>query len=957
LIEDAQRIASPVRLDEAADELTGLVSTADNDADLAVALSMQAVVLLTRHAWAGDIRDLHRAVAIGLRATSCCAADRPNAAREHRSPALANLANILRSRFEVLGDIGDLSAAITLGREALSAQLADATQERRILSNLSLCLRIRCQVGGSLNDIDEAITLGERAAALTPSGQPERAAVLSNLGGAYQVKHERSGDMGALGRAIECGREALWSSAPDDPFRASILSNLGSVLQIRAERLGHSQDITEAIRMARAAVAATPADDRGRIPRLANLATAYLTQFDHDGDLADLDEAVDAATRALNETNPADPALAGRASNLSAALRTRFERTHKKQDLDGALSAARQAVAAAGGDRAVRTAYLSSLGTALRASYQLAQQACDVREAEGVFRAALEALPVDDPDRAALLSNLGATLYEHYEREPDPDLASQAEDAFRMASGVVTARPRVRVATSTSWGRIAAERGRWGSADEGLSLAVGLLGSLVPAELDQEDQQRELRRHFALAADAAACALETGDAARALVLLEMGRGLLLRQAIDARADLGVLARQAPELARRFAGLRKELDLDDGRSTADSRRRRFAELENTLALIRQVPRFSDFLRMPRIADLLPLAERGPIVVLNVSELRSDALILRTDGVSRCSLPGVSPGQVQAQAAALLSADDLRQQGGSAAEQAAADEGVTAILAWLWEAITEPVLAALGLLSAAPPDGQWPRVWWVPTGLLSFLPMHAAQGMDGGCVLDRVISSFAPTLHALGFARRASSSGQPRMLAVAAPSLPGVAELPAARREAMAIAELMPCPVDLLSGTEATREAVLGALNSHSWAHFACHATTDLLLPSRGALMVHGADTEPLTVADVARLDLTHAELAFLSACTTTRSVPDLTDESIHLTSAFQLAGYRHVVGTLWPVSDPVALRAASAFYGQVAVPGALRGERSAAAAHHASRLLRRRFPRQPSCWAAHIHAGA
>jgi CHAT domain len=956
MFEEAQRAGSLARLDAAAAALTGLLRTSD-DADLAIALVMQAVISLTRHAMAADPPDLHRAVLAGLRAASLCGRQSPEAVRRHRAAVLGNLANTLRARFEVLGDIRDLGDAIALGREALAAGPADAYQERRILSNLSLCLRIRCQLMGSLDGIDEAIALGERGVALLPPGQGERGAILSNLGGAYQVKHELSGDLEPLAKAIECGRGALLATSPDDPLRAYILSNLASALQIRAERLGHSQDIVEAVEISGMAVAVTPADDPAGVPRLANLATAFLTRFDHDADPADLDDAVEAATRAVRATPTADPAFPGRAANLSAALRTRFDHAGNDQDLDAALDAARRAAAAARADGRTATAYLSGLGTALRARYQRGHQTIDAVEAASAFREALAAIPADAPDRAALLSNLGAVLYEHYEQEPEPGLVAQAEDAFRMAAGVAAARPRIRVAASTSWGRIAAERGRWDAADEGLSLAVGLLGSLVPPELDREDQQRGLRRHIALASDAAACALSRGDSGRALVLLEMGRGLLLRQGIDSRADLGALTREAPELARRFGELRRQLDLAGSDRTVDSRREQTAELESLLARIRQLPGFGRFLRVPEIEELYPLAGQGPVVVLNVSELRSDALIVRPDSVTCRALPAVSPASVQAQVARLLNAGDGRRHGGSAVDPAAASGELNAVLSWLWEAIAEPVLAELGLLSPVGPDDRWPQVWWVPTGLLSFLPIHAAQSSDGDCVLDRVVSSYTPTLHTLGFARRRPVAGPPRMLAVAGFSSSGSAAIPAAQREASAIARLARCPADILAGQAATRSSVLAAMATHSWAHFACHATSDPVLPSRSALIVHDSHIEPLTVADITRLDLANAETAFLSACTTTRSAAALTDESIHLTSGFQLAGYRHVVGTLWPVSDPVAIRAARAFYTEVTSGGALAGEQTAKAVHHASQRLRDRFPRHPGSWAAHIHAGA
>lgn len=68
-----------------------------------------------------------------------------------------------------------------------------------------------------------------------------------------------------------------------------------------------------------------------------------------------------------------------------------------------------------------------------------------------------------------------------------------------------------------------------------------------------------------------------------------------------------------------------------------------------------------------------------------------------------------------------------------------------------------------------------------------------------------------------------------------------------------------------------------------------------------------------MADISRLRLRDVHLAYLSACSTTRTRPELADEAIHITGAFLLAGYRHVVGTLWPVVDRVCTQIAGTFY--------------------------------------------
>ncbi|KAH7116604.1 hypothetical protein B0J13DRAFT_653092, partial [Dactylonectria estremocensis] len=63
-----------------------------------------------------------------------------------------------------------------------------------------------------------------------------------------------------------------------------------------------------------------------------------------------------------------------------------------------------------------------------------------------------------------------------------------------------------------------------------------------------------------------------------------------------------------------------------------------------------------------------------------------------------------------------------------------------------------------------------------------------------------------------------------------------------------------------------------------------------------------------------------------------------DESIHLTSAFQLAGFRHVVGTLWEVDDELCVRMARLVYEFLRDRG-MSNESVSGGLHHATGLLR------------------
>ncbi|MFF7379253.1 CHAT domain-containing protein [Streptomyces massasporeus] len=103
--------------------------------------------------------------------------------------------------------------------------------------------------------------------------------------------------------------------------------------------------------------------------------------------------------------------------------------------------------------------------------------------------------------------------------------------------------------------------------------------------------------------------------------------------------------------------------------------------------------------------------------------------------------------------------------------------------------------------------------------------------------------------------------------------------------------------------------------------------------------------------LAGLRLREADLAHLSACSTGVTAHRLADEFVHITAAFQLCGYRQVVGTLWPVTDAAAEAPAGAFHGRRAA-----GLPGGAALTEALLDLRDRCPAAPTRWAAHVHTG-
>jgi CHAT domain-containing protein len=244
-------------------------------------------------------------------------------------------------------------------------------------------------------------------------------------------------------------------------------------------------------------------------------------------------------------------------------------------------------------------------------------------------------------------------------------------------------------------------------------------------------------------------------------------------------------------------------------------------------------------------------------------------------------------------------------------------------------------------------------------MTFLPLHAAGHHErpGEAVIDRFASSYAPTLRLLRQARyhSAPGPGSRRPLLVALPDAPGQPPLPAANLEADAFAERFSGAAQL-RGQDATAAATIDALKRcPPWAHFACHGIQDVTSPSAGHLRLHD---RPLTIGEISSLRLRGTELVFLSACETSRGGAALADEAITLAIAFRLAGYRHVIGTLWSIADELAPEVADQVYEALAQPGesGIEADSVATALDTAVLALREITPGEPWLWAPYVHIG-
>ncbi|QMU69608.1 CHAT domain-containing protein [Streptacidiphilus sp. P02-A3a] len=904
---------------------------------------------------------------------------------------LMHAADTEYAEYESTGDLTRLDAADAGYRAVLDAA-TDDSGIRDGLIGLGLVRWSRTEHNGDAAELDQAIELFQAAAARGDQSAPEALIARSNLGGVLLLRATRTAAEDDLRESVRLAREVLDAIAPDSVRRAGRLDTLGMRLLSLYRTNNDSGTLEEAEGFTRAALT-----DSGRTGEPSPSITANLAEvlkevhvrYPHTSrGTAALNEAVElirAAVAATPQGHLLRPRLQG---NLAAALLQRHSHQQDADQADPDLAEAAEAL-----DTAIATTpeghpnlieRTSLLAHIRHLRYQRTGGAADALAAVQAAEAALRATPRGHQLRSGALIQLGRALTGQYLASDNIPALTSAVACFQQATADPYAPASRRVEAARLGGYALIKLESWPEAATCFTAAVELLPRLAPRALSQADREHQLSRISGLASDAAACALQAGDPPLAVRLLEQGRAVLLSQALDARTDISELCSRHPGLADRFDALRDALDPREHRTASNTRqpaaepRALTAQWDELIATIRRQPGLQDFLAPPDLDELLPrITRHGSVSIVNSSYLRSDALLLTADGIRLVPLPDLRQDEVSRHAGALPGLIGTAFHDPSVLARRDAQRDVSAVLRWLWDTTAEPVLSALGLTRAPAPGDTWPRLWWMPTGQLAALPLHAAgrhprsaadnAGTHMGTaadpdrsatVPDRVVPSYALTLRALARAHQRSTAGNPvpqGPLLVAMPTTPGpVADLPHVRAETDAVTGRLP-GIRLLTGDQAVQRTVLAELPRYRWAHFSCHATSTPDQPSAGRILLHDHATEPLTTADIARLDLSQAELVYLSACRTTHNRTDLPDEPVHITGSFHLAGYAHVIGTLWEVQDEAAARIAAAFYQAICLPHA-DAARSARALHASLRREHDLAPLLPSHWAAHLHVG-
>lgn len=800
-------------------------------------LIRMAARLSDRYREVPAVETLREAVAVYRDAHTACPADEPG-----RWEYAHELGDALSMLYRATGDVALLEEAVRRRTEAVELLSRDDPERPALLLELSID---RYELAAHDPSTTDAGLRSLIAAAITDTAADP--AAQARFGNRILDRHLRYGLPADLDGAIVLLRSAL-AGTENEIEAVHRTARLGSALRMRAAGAARVAELREAEALLRYRLAITV------VPVLAarlsfELAGTLFEIYEATGNSAVLDECVLLDENAVKFSGRAEPQYLG---GLGTALITRYELLRRRVDLDRAAALLRQAtdLDVSGPQKAV---LLNSLGSALRLQATADERPDLLAAAITLIRQAVDMLPANSPYRAQYLANLASLLHAQ-DRDPrvlDAAVGSVRESLSAAPSEEVRARLRLVLADLL--------RTRGDEAEARAELTAAVLAADPTVRMRAYRELGDLlsaQESWPAAAEAyAACVAVFGD----VFALQRARH---HQEAWLRESSGVPGRAAYAFARAD-------DLDGAIDVLETGRTRL--LGQALAGTAR----SGEPRQPQtdpVVHLIPWDEECLVIITSP---QGERLALHLPWGEKPLLDRALEYTM-----ALVSADATR--------WAQVLDDTTA---WLGEALMGPILDAAGT-----PDA----LTLIPTGGLTFLPLHAAWTSDPTAadarryVIDTTTIRYAPnaSLSPSTFCPPAS------VLSVASPSPVTADPLPYAILEATGLAALLPHTV-VLHGPAATKDAVRSHLPAARLVLFSCHATTDVRsVPDNGFLL---AGDEILSLRDILARPLT-ADLIIASACQT--SFPDISvlDEAISLPTGLLQSGAGSVLATGWKIPD-------------------------------------------------------
>ncbi|KAI0077370.1 hypothetical protein K474DRAFT_1096955 [Panus rudis PR-1116 ss-1] len=851
---------------------------------------------------------------------------------------LHNLSGQLIERYEIRGDKADLLESVDLSREAIFLVNGQDFILSQCQRRLGKALKLLYEHTGDITYLDEVAQV--RLASITEhtsahASQPvlvgnilHQASLVTALLARYQA---RGSDEGVQLRP-DTAREATKTPPIDHVRFPAHCMNQCASLWHNYERYGEDTDLDLALMYISLLVQAK--ETSPALSQLAHLlrSVIIIVQYGRKGP-ATLDASLAAARSAVQyidaATPPSDRSLLW--SNLAMCLITRYEQFVDANDLVEGLSYGKRAVDTTSEASPEFHLHLPPMQLAHFCQWKEAKSMKDLEQSIYYGEKAVRHTPATSSARADWMLLLAKGFLAL--SDIDEDAIGQVERAYAYLKEIL--RPSSTNATPFTHfdaASILADHAFSHHRPQEALCAYKACYELLPRILRRGNtpvigmysSEVNMQVYFGLASRATACAIECGDLTFAFEFAEYGRGAMwirMREVVpvsDLQGD-----RERAELADKIQQLQVE-----SKRPGERVDRQLALIHESNKLFQrlqeiQIPNHRDHVPQPPPFDKLRLASRnGPVILLNCSSLRCDALVLPcptlpiqvvtlllTSADVETMARSVSDSLVAASRTTVRAGRPSK--GGTARNS---ERVLRNVLTNLRSKVIQPVFSALKNMDIEPQ-----RIWWYPTGTFTALPIHAAmyhkmEPNDMGREsqpesYDHIISSYAPTLSCL-LRDVSGDSNKVSVLAVGVPSTPFATPLPAVKDELEHIRTILsespasvPVPFTILNHDEASIKNVLSSLSYNSWVHLACHGSVSTNMikgPIDISLILRDG---PLRLQELLSIKyLSHARLVILSACETARGVDDMPDETLHISMAMLFLGFRSVIATLWAIDD-------------------------------------------------------
>jgi hypothetical protein len=572
----------------------------------------------------------------------------------------------------------------------------------------------------------EAVNNFAEAARLLPEPSPSRFLALHDLGNAYSKQFIHDPDAELLDKSIATLEESVAGMEKLHPhvLHPDLLmfnSSLGGVMLQRFRSLHLQQDLESSVRYFRTALDGLSSSDGRYAPRAGNLCQALRELFQACGEGANmnlLEEGKNVVSKALE-----NPEILGHKSRtwlelqLADVFFTSFGRTKLPSDKENAIEYYDKTAIA------LPDISLIHRAQAITNKATLLKKIADNTGSEEDFKASYDAyekignmLPENHPHVWINTYNHANLALEMHNRGLGADRHTYgitALEKFKSVAENVSLPTDHRITAASVAADLAYNvQNDAESARDFIIISLTIFSRSVLLRQSRVEQLKLLRKYHYIPSGAAALSLAAGDPVSvAIQRLETGRANIRDRLLRQKTPVESFGAVDKSLANEFQDLQLKLSdqvmvgvksvagrgstlvapNDEKKLQRERDARKYQKLSQEIRKTGLMPEFMD--PFNDTGHLQKLADKAPIVFINASAYRSDALIVVRDrDPFNIQLPDFAMDAIKPQAAVFLDAQDKHSSG----IEKTIREGFSdykQVMKWLWVSAAKPVIEAI------------------------------------------------------------------------------------------------------------------------------------------------------------------------------------------------------------------------------------------------------------------------